>query len=367
MCLANLASKNLPLNRQFNADGTVSTRPLTLSIRRLKIVIATTSLSLAPIPLLSAVSRSWRRILIDESSDGSFVRGEEILLQLDLGSRFLVITTLDRYDYALHWIYLLSKSGKVLDVVCPRSYFGFVEKVCFESARAISFGVFGTNDRWLLKISDAPFLSLSVSALAQRLNRFLLRRRFLAASRTKGERWEFRPVFPIAQVDLCPPPGGAQNSGAGNSAVRVTQKSSARPIKWTSIKLACAIVAIPLSMFLTGLSGSGYFMTGVVVALPLSILYWLDLVQEIRSRDSNSTSLHILGVLMGIPQALFGLLCVLAGLSIIVWVLYNTFVERQPEYSGSLLSFGLGPVLCLFGMSWLVSAFPARQKATKAG
>lgn len=136
-------------------------------------------------------------------------------------------------------------------------------------------------------------------------------------------------------------------------------------MKRTSIKLVCAIIALPLSMFLTGLSGSGYFMTGVVVALPLSILYWIDLGQEIRNTQSSSTSLRILGILMGVPQALFGLLCVLIGLTIIVWVLYNSFVERQPQFTGSFLSFGIGPMLCLFGTAWLFRAFRAQPKDTE--
>jgi hypothetical protein len=36
--------------------------------------------------------------------------------------------------------------------------------------------------------------------------------------------------------------------------------------------------------------------------------------------------LFILGVIFGLPQALFGLFSVVAGVSIIGWVLYNTFI-----------------------------------------
>jgi hypothetical protein len=38
-------------------------------------------------------------------------------------------------------------------------------------------------------------------------------------------------------------------------------------------------------------------------------------------------------------------------------VLYNTLVERQPEYTGGLMTLGVGPALVLFGMTWLRSAF----------
>ena len=60
---------------------------------------------------------------------------------------------------------------------------------------------------------------------------------------------------------------------------------------------------------------------------------------------------------MGVPQALFGLLCAFSGMAIVVWVLYNTFVERQPQYTGGFMALGIGPALILFGLSWLVTAF----------
>ncbi len=64
-----------------------------------------------------------------------------------------------------------------------------------------------------------------------------------------------------------------------------------------------------------------------------------------------------LGVVMGVPQALLGLISAGVGLSIIGWVLYNTFIERQPQYSGGFLTLGIGPTLVLFGLAWVRSAF----------
>ena len=58
---------------------------------------------------------------------------------------------------------------------------------------------------------------------------------------------------------------------------------------------------------------------------------------------------------------MFGLVCILAGGSIIGWVLYNVLIKRQKEYSGPHLvfglgSFGVGGPLVLYGWFTLRSA-----------
>ena len=60
---------------------------------------------------------------------------------------------------------------------------------------------------------------------------------------------------------------------------------------------------------------------------------------------------------MGLPQALFGIACAAIGIAIICWVLYNSFFERDPNYTGSFLTLGIGPVLTLFGIGLAVDAF----------
>ncbi|PPJ42863.1 hypothetical protein C0063_06335 [Pseudoxanthomonas sp. KAs_5_3] len=114
---------------------------------------------------------------------------------------------------------------------------------------------------------------------------------------------------------------------------------------------------MPLSLLLVGLTQNGFFFLLFLASLPLVVLYWIDLGRELRSTQSRGTFIHTLGILMGVPQALFGLACAGIGLSIVAWVLYNTFVEREPQYTGGLLTLGIGPVLTLFGAGWLRSAF----------
>ena len=123
----------------------------------------------------------------------------------------------------------------------------------------------------------------------------------------------------------------------------------------TARKLLLSIALFVLSFPLVILNG--WFGLGIPVGLVLSILYWLDLAQELRDTPSPSRRVRVATVLMGVPQALFGLLCAGIGLSIVAWVLYNTFVERQPEYTGGFIALGIGPALILFGLGWLAAAF----------
>ena len=102
---------------------------------------------------------------------------------------------------------------------------------------------------------------------------------------------------------------------------------------------------------------NGWFGLGFLIGLILSILYCFDFASELRATESPTKFQKFMLVLLSIPQAIFGLLALLIGLAIAVWVIYNTFVQRQPEYSGGFLTFGIAPALLLFGMAAVVSAF----------
>jgi len=127
----------------------------------------------------------------------------------------------------------------------------------------------------------------------------------------------------------------------------------------TARKLALSLAVMCLSFPMLRLSG--WFGLGIPIGLLLSILYWLDLASELRDATSSSRAIRVLAVLMGVPQALLGLVSLGMGLALVCWVLYNTFVERQPEYSGGFLTLGFGPALILFGLGWLVTAFRGRS------
>jgi len=126
----------------------------------------------------------------------------------------------------------------------------------------------------------------------------------------------------------------------------------------TSWKLAVSLLVLASSFLL--LRVNGWFSLGIVVALPVSILYWFDYGVELRQQPDASRARRVLGLVMGIPQALFGGVCFLIGVSMLIWVLYNSLWKRLPEYDGSFLTFGLGPVFVLFGAGLVVDAFRRR-------
>ena len=108
---------------------------------------------------------------------------------------------------------------------------------------------------------------------------------------------------------------------------------------------------------------TAWFILFIFIGLPILILSWVDLGHNLREIDKPSFVIKVLGVLFGVPQALFGLISFGVGVSIIGWVLYNTFIETLPQYSGGFLTFGVAPALVLFGIYWLRAAFVREDHA----
>ena len=100
--------------------------------------------------------------------------------------------------------------------------------------------------------------------------------------------------------------------------------------------------------------------------IPMGILQAIDFY---RTNDGTTAFSRVFNALFRVPIALFGLVCGLVGITIIGWVLYNIFVERQKEYSGpsfvfGLGSFGVGVPLIIFGWFALRSAFKRKPEFT---
>lgn len=125
-------------------------------------------------------------------------------------------------------------------------------------------------------------------------------------------------------------------------------KSTARKLLVAGLVLVGSVLLLPVN---------GWFSLGLVVALPVVILLWIDFGRELRSSPSTTRTGRIAGLLMGVPQALFGLVCAAVGMGIICWVLYNSFWRRDPHYTGGFMTLGIGPVLSLFGGGLVVDAF----------
>jgi hypothetical protein len=131
----------------------------------------------------------------------------------------------------------------------------------------------------------------------------------------------------------------------------------------TTFKLLAAFSLMPIGVLGLRFAGNDLFFVVFLVGFVLSIMFWLDLGRLLRQLENPTPWQRVLGVLFGIPQALFGLVCVAIGSAIVVWVLYNSLVERSTAYSGGFLTFGIGPALVLFGAGWVVYAFKRVPKS----
>jgi len=120
-------------------------------------------------------------------------------------------------------------------------------------------------------------------------------------------------------------------------------------------KLLVSVLLIPSSLFMMRLTG--WFGLLFLVSLIYSILYCFDYTGELRLIEEKSKYQKFISKVLLFPMVIFGLIALSIGLSVVVWVLYNTFIERQPQYTGGFLTFGIAPALVIFGLILLKSMF----------
>ena len=153
---------------------------------------STNEFSLIQLPQFHPLRGTYCRLKLKNGRISPFIRGEDISVQIAIGDWFLLITNCDNYDWTSHWVYLVNSDGKILDMLSTPDYFGFAEKLCYESPSSISVGFFGTNDRWTISVEGDGYWSFDISAILRRLNSFVVRKRYLMARCTKGEKWVFQ-------------------------------------------------------------------------------------------------------------------------------------------------------------------------------
>ncbi|HEX6861680.1 MAG TPA: hypothetical protein VF414_02635 [Thermoanaerobaculia bacterium] len=92
----------------------------------------------------------------------------------------------------------------------------------------------------------------------------------------------------------------------------------------------------------------------LLLGLPLALLLYLDWVAALRARRRRRVGARLLVGIASLPAFSFGLIAFVTGLTLIVWVLYNVLVERQPQFRWSpWQGFGIGPPLVVAGWIWM--------------
>lgn len=104
----------------------------------------------------------------------------------------------------------------------------------------------------------------------------------------------------------------------------------------------------------------------ILLLVPFGILRTIDYY---RTNDGQTLIARLFNAVFRVPLTLFGLVCLVAGISIIGWVLYNVFVERQRDYTGPQIifgfgSFGVGVPLVLYGWYTLRSVVSRKREST---
>jgi hypothetical protein len=102
----------------------------------------------------------------------------------------------------------------------------------------------------------------------------------------------------------------------------------------------------------------------IFLLIPIGIL---RMIEFYRTNDDTTVLSRIFNVLFRVPLALLGLVCLVVGIGIVGWVLYNVFIERQKEYSGPSFiigfgSFGVGLPLILYGWFTLRSSISRQEE-----
>jgi hypothetical protein len=150
---------------------------------------ASSSFALAQPPNADPLLQHRRRLIASAGEHAAIVNGDKIEFQFDCGGCTLLATSYDHFDNNEHWIYLLTRSGKMLDQVDMPDVFGCVQDIQLVAENELAFGYFGTNDRWHLAVIEAGVWSYARDALATRMNRFLLSKRRLMLRRVQGAPW----------------------------------------------------------------------------------------------------------------------------------------------------------------------------------
>jgi len=86
----------------------------------------------------------------------------------------------------------------------------------------------------------------------------------------------------------------------------------------------------------------------ILLGLPITILLYRDGLRAVQTGDGRAT---ITATVLSLPLRILGGTSFIAGVAILLWLAYNIFIERQPQFTGlqSIRQVILPIVLILFG------------------
>jgi hypothetical protein len=130
-------------------------------------------------------------------------------------------------------------------------------------------------------------------------------------------------------------------------------------ISFTGVVLAMGALAFAIAFTHDDAWLSAWFILFLFVGLPLFLVTLFDLGRNLRSSDKASRAARIAGLALGVPQALFGLLCALCGVALFVAIRYKLTLEGHTGFGyGWTWVFELGPAgLIWYGVVWMRRAF----------
>ena|SRR5436309_49833 len=88
------------------------------------------------------------------------------------------------------------------------------------------------------------------------------------------------------------------------------------------------------------------------LGLPITILLYRDGIRAVQAGDGRAT---ITTTVLSLPVRILGGTSFIAGVAILLWLAYNIFIERQPQFTGpqTIGQIILPIVLILFGYRWM--------------
>jgi hypothetical protein len=147
--------------------------------------------SLAELPVTHSDHEFTRWLVCDGKPTDIRVHGDGLAGQYECEGAgvFLLVTQYDHYESVAHWFYVVTRDGEILDQATTPDYFGFLERPVVEPPATLAFGFYGTHDQWRVRVQPTGVWSFDRLALRLRLNRFLLRKRYMTFACQPGAPW----------------------------------------------------------------------------------------------------------------------------------------------------------------------------------